>query len=98
MIYAGYVKVTLGKPQTGWEKLKISLASGEAKFSLGQGKKFTGSVTEGYIKVLYSIQKVSIECKMLLAILNLCKHCYITKLLMIFGMLIKQTKFVGNEF
>ena len=52
MICAGYVKVALGKPQTGRVKLKISPATGEAKFSLGEGKKsagsgFTGSVTEG---------------------------------------------------
>ena len=52
MIYAGYVKVAPGKPQTGRVKLKFSPRNGEAKFSLGEGKKFTGSgftgsVTEG---------------------------------------------------
>ena len=52
MIYAGYVKVVPGKPQTGRVKLKISRGSGEAKFSLGEGKKrtgsgFSGSVAEG---------------------------------------------------
>ena len=52
MIYAGYVKVAPGKPETGRVKLKISPGTGEAKFSLGEGKKstgsgFTGSVTEG---------------------------------------------------
>ena len=35
MIYAGYVKVTLEKPQTDWVKLKISPGTGEAKFLLG---------------------------------------------------------------
>ena len=49
MIYAGYVKVAQGKPQTGRVKLKTSLGTG---FSLGEEKKsavsgFTGSVTEG---------------------------------------------------
>ena len=52
MIFAGYVKVAPGKPQTGWVKLKISPGTGKAKFSLGEGKistesGFTGSVTEG---------------------------------------------------
>ena len=51
MIHAGYVKVVPGKPQTGRVKLKISSATGEAKSSLGEGKKstgwgFTGSITE----------------------------------------------------
>ena len=44
MTYAGYVKVAPGKPQTGWVKLKFSLGTGEAKFSLGEGKKYTESV------------------------------------------------------
>ena len=39
MIYAGYVKVALGKPQTGCVKLKISPGTEEAKFSLGEGEK-----------------------------------------------------------
>ena len=52
MIYAGYVKVAPGKPQTGCVKLKISPGTEEAKFSLGEGEKstgsgFNGSVTEG---------------------------------------------------
>ena len=52
MMYAGYVKVASGKPQTVRVKLKFSPGTGEAKFSLGEGKKstgsgFTGSVTEG---------------------------------------------------
>ena len=48
MIYAGYVKVGPGKPQTDRVKLQIRHAgTGEAKFSLGEGKIFTGSVTEG---------------------------------------------------
>ena len=50
--HVGYVKVAPGKPQTGRVQLKISPGTGEAKFSLGEGKKssnsgFTGSVTEG---------------------------------------------------
>jgi len=62
MIYAAYVKVALRKPQIGRVKLKSSLATGQAKFSLGEGMKstglgFTGSVTEGCIIVLYSVQK-----------------------------------------
>ena len=52
MMYAGYVKVAPGKPQTVRVKLKFSPGTGEAKLSLGEGKKstgsgFTGSVTEG---------------------------------------------------
>ena len=43
MIYAGYVKVAPGKPQTGQVKLKISPCTGEAKFLPGEGKKSTGS-------------------------------------------------------
>ena len=51
MIFAGYVKIAPGKPQTGRVKLKILLGIGEAKFSQGEGKQstgsgFTGSVTE----------------------------------------------------
>ena len=44
MIYAGYVKVAPGKPQTGWVKSKFSPRTKEAKFSLDEGKKSTGSV------------------------------------------------------
>ena len=52
MIYAGYVKVTPVVQQTGQLKLKFSPGTGEAKFSLSEGKKsiesgFTESVTEG---------------------------------------------------
>ena len=52
MIYSGYVKVALGKPETGQVKLKFSPGTLEAKFSLGEwnksnGQGFTGSVTEG---------------------------------------------------
>ena len=53
MVYAGYVKVGPGKAQTGRVKLQIRHAgTGEAKFSLGEGKistgsGFTGSVTKG---------------------------------------------------
>ena len=52
MIYTGYVKVAPGKPQTGQVKSKFSSCTKGAKFSLGEGKKssgsgFTGSVTEG---------------------------------------------------
>ena len=52
MIYAGYVKVAPGKPQTARVKLEISPGTREAKFSPGEGKKSTGSgftrsVTEG---------------------------------------------------
>ena len=38
MIYAGYVKVAPGKPQIGRVKLKLSSGTGEAVFSLGEGK------------------------------------------------------------
>ena len=52
MIYTGYVKGAPGKPQTGQVKSKFSPLTKEVKFSLGEGKKstgsgFTGSVTEG---------------------------------------------------
>ena len=52
MIYAGCVKVAPGKPQTDQVKLKISPGTGDAEYSVGEGKKstgsgFTGSVTEG---------------------------------------------------
>ena len=46
MIYAVYVKVAPGKTQTGQVRLKISPGTGEAKFSFGEGKQSTGSVTE----------------------------------------------------
>ena len=49
MIYAGYVKVTLGKPQTGRVKLKISPGTGEVTFSLVEGKKSTGSGFTGSV-------------------------------------------------
>ena len=49
MIYAGYVKVALGKPQTGQVKLKITPGTGEAKFSLGEVKKSTRPVTGGVL-------------------------------------------------
>ena len=63
MIYAGYVKVAPGKPQTGRVKLKISSGSGKAKLSLGEGKKstwsgFTGYVTEG---CFYCLKKTKIS-------------------------------------
>ena len=38
MIFAGYAKVAPEKPQTGWIKLQISPGTGEAKFSLVEGK------------------------------------------------------------
>ena len=55
MIYDGYVKAAPRMQQTGRVKLKISSGTGEAKSSLGEGKKstgssFTGSVTEGCIQ------------------------------------------------
>ena len=50
MIYAGYVKVVPGKPQTGRVKLKISRGSGEAKFSLGEGKNALGRVSVGLLR------------------------------------------------
>ena len=59
MIYARYVKVAPEKPQTGRVKLKVSPGTTEkAKFSLGDGKKstgsgFAGSVTEGCVLGLY---------------------------------------------
>ena len=45
MIYTGYVKVAPGKPQTGQAKSKFSPRTKEANFnfSLGEGKKSTGS-------------------------------------------------------
>ena len=39
MICAGYLNVALKKPQTGQVKFKISLDTGQAKFSLLKGKK-----------------------------------------------------------
>ena len=52
MIYTAYVTVAPGRPQTDRIKGKISVRTEEAKFSLSEGKKstgsgFTGSVTEG---------------------------------------------------
>ena len=38
MIYAGYVNLAPAKPQNGRLKLTISLGTGEAKFSLEEGK------------------------------------------------------------
>ena len=52
MIYAGYVKVAQGKQQTGRVKLKISSGTGEAKFSLGEGKNPLGVLQRG---VLYEL-------------------------------------------
>ena len=43
MTYTGSVKVAPGKPKTGRGKLKFSPVTGEDKFSLGGGKKSTGS-------------------------------------------------------
>jgi len=43
MTYAGSGKVAPGKPKTGRGKLKFSPGTGEDKFSLGGGKKSTGS-------------------------------------------------------
>ena len=45
MIYAGFVKVAPEKPQTGRVKFKVSSATGEAKFSLGEGKNPLGRVS-----------------------------------------------------
>ena len=59
MMYAGYVKVAPEKLQTGRVKLKVLPGTTEkAKFSLGDGKKstgsgFAGSVTEGCVLGLY---------------------------------------------
>ena len=54
MIYAGYVKVAPEKLQTGRVKSKVSPGTTDkAKFSLGDGKKSTGSVTEGCVLGLY---------------------------------------------
>ena len=57
MIYGGYVTVAPGKLQTGRVKSKFSPRTKEAKFSLGEGKKSTGSgfiesVTEGCVSYL----------------------------------------------
>ena len=63
MVYAGYVKVGPGKAQTGRVKLQIRHAgTGEAKFSLGEGKistgsGFTGSLTEGYFLGISATEK-----------------------------------------
>ena len=56
MIYAGYVKIASGKPQTGRGKLKILPSTDEAKFPLGAGKKSTGRVSLGLLQrgVLYA--------------------------------------------
>ena len=67
MIYAGFVKVAQGKPQTGRVKLKISTRTGEAEFSLGEGKKsirsgFTGSVTEGCVSYLKALEGLQRKC------------------------------------
>ena len=66
MIYAGYVKVAQGKPQTGRVKLKILPCTGEAKFSLGEGKKSTGSaftmsVTEGCVSYLKPLERFNLQ-------------------------------------
>ena len=59
LIYAEYVKVAPEESQTGRVKLKISPGTTEeAEFSLGDGKKSTGSgsaasVTEGCVLGLY---------------------------------------------
>ena len=57
MIFARYVKVAPGKPQTGRVKSKFSPRAKEAKYSLDEGKKstgsgFTGSVAEGCVSYL----------------------------------------------
>ena len=49
MICAGNVKVAPGKPQTDPVKLKISRDTGEAKFSLSEGNKSTGSCFAGSV-------------------------------------------------
>ena len=51
MIYAGYVKVAPGKPQTSRAKLKISPGAWEAKFSLCEGQKSSGSGFTGSEKL-----------------------------------------------
>ena len=43
MIHAAFVKVAPGRPKTDRVKFKISPCIGEAKFSLAEGKKSTGS-------------------------------------------------------
>ena len=47
ILYAGYVKVAPGKPQTGRVKFKISPGTGKAKFSLGEGENPLGWVLLG---------------------------------------------------
>ena len=69
MVYAGYVKVTLAKPETGRVKFQISPGTREAKFSLGEGKKstgpsFTGSVTEGCFILLNHYFKNTLQIRM----------------------------------
>ena len=53
MIYTGYVKVAPGKPQTGQAKSKFSPRTKEDNFSLGEGKKSTGSgrVSQGLLQM-----------------------------------------------
>ena len=50
MIYAGFVKVAPEKPQTGRVKFTVSSATGEAKFSLGEGKNPPGRVSLGLLQ------------------------------------------------
>ena len=50
MIYAGYVKVVPGKPQSGRVKLQISPGTGESKFLLGEGKNPLGRVSQGLLQ------------------------------------------------
>ena len=66
MIYAGYVKVAPGKPQTGRVKSKFSPRTKEAKYSLDEGKKstgsgFTGPVTEGCVSYLKASEGFTLQ-------------------------------------
>lgn len=62
-MYAGCVKVAPEKPQTGRVKFKISVGTGEGKFSLGEGKNPLGRVSPNlsHKGVLYNIDVVAID-------------------------------------
>jgi len=62
-MYAGCVKVAPGKPQTGRVKFKISVGTGEGKFSLGERKNPLGrvSLNLSHKGVLYNIDVVAID-------------------------------------
>ena len=60
-MYAGCVKVALGKPQTG--RVKFEILAGTGEFSLGEGKNPLGrvSLNLSHKGVLYNIDVVAID-------------------------------------